>query len=120
MCMFGIVKCTSNMDLMKVLVDTCLIIIGSSNMKRPVVTGSTVLKGICEVSIKKGFSEESVIIFDILEESLISILHASDLHTSKIRCSSENRLVVQSICTSDRLPGKVGMFYNSSFFIVYV
>lgn len=87
--------------------EICLKVINSSNMKRPVTTGASTLKDICKRVIKKGFSEDCVVIFDVLEESLVSVLHSPDFCISKIRCSSESRLVIHSICTSDTLPGKV-------------
>lgn len=89
--------------------EICLKVISSSNMKRPLTTGASALKDICKCVMKKGFSEESVVIFDTLEKSLVSILASPECYVSKIRCSSENRLVMQSICASDSLPGKVCM-----------
>lgn len=95
------------MDLARCLMDICLQVINSSNMKRPVTTGASTLKDICKHVVKTGFSEECVLIFDVLEEALVLIMHSPTYCVSKIRCSSENRLVIHSICTSDTLPGKV-------------
>lgn len=121
---FQTVYVLNNKEMKHVFIENCRNVITTSNMKRPVMIGATLLHQFCDAALKSDNKDDVVLVSNSLEDVLNGLTSNVDIGKSRIRRSQENQLVVQSICSADKLPKKVCnniyLFINGRLFYITV